>query len=79
MLEELEELRERILAYEAPKTLTSNENSPGFLQLGKKTADGVVRITKKSQATESNVVPMRASATNNYQEVTEAYAQEGEE
>ncbi len=86
MLEELEELRERIRDYEAPKTGVSlNENNPGFLQLGKKTADGVVRIAQHKNAGQSdaakdktNVVPMKASVSNNYEEVTEAYAQEGE-
>ncbi|MEO7109856.1 MAG: hypothetical protein ABI183_05420, partial [Polyangiaceae bacterium] len=79
MLEELEELRGRIRDYEAPVTGVSlNENNPGFLQLGKKTADGVVRIAQKGQLNKDNVVPMKASVSNNYQEVTEAYAQEGE-
>ena len=48
LLEEIEKLREQIRAYKVPERSLADQAkdaaASGFVQLGKKTADGVVRI-----------------------------------
>jgi len=44
----LEELRAKVMAYEAPKRAPEVAPPKGMIQLGKKTADGVTRIKSKS-------------------------------
>src|SRR5258708_5866455 len=50
LAKQLEELRARVLAYEAPPK--PREVPKGIVQLGKKTADGVVRIKEPAQIKE---------------------------
>jgi hypothetical protein len=50
---QLEELRERVRAYEAPKPKHAPELPKGMVRLGKKTKDGVVRIEENSAQAET--------------------------